>query len=78
MRPINPNWQNHKALQDEVADYLRSKGFLVRCNTTYHESLDEAAVRAVRRWKFDPATRGGAAVNVVVEIPVEFKVPKQP
>ena len=41
------------------------------------ESLDRSALRAVRNWKFDPATRGGNPVDVVVEISVDFELPKK-
>ena len=34
--------------------------------------LDDAALAAVRKWLFTPATRGGRAVESVVEIPVKF------
>ena len=34
--------------------------------------LDEAALAAVRKWLFAPATRGGRAMESVVEIPVKF------
>jgi periplasmic protein TonB len=34
--------------------------------------LDQRAVEAVRQWRFDPATRKGAPVDVVVEVAVEF------
>jgi protein TonB len=36
--------------------------------------LDERAVQAVRQWRFAPATRLGAPVDVVVEVAVEFKL----
>ncbi len=36
--------------------------------------LNERAVQAVRQWKFAPATRRGAAVDVVVEVAVEFRL----
>lgn len=42
------------------------------------ESLDQRAVRAVRDWKFAPATRDGRPVAVVVEINVNFALPEQP
>jgi TonB family protein len=34
--------------------------------------LDERAIAAVRQWRFAPATRHGAPVDVVVEVAVEF------
>lgn len=36
--------------------------------------LNERAVAAVRQWRFAPARRQGAAVDVVVEVAVEFKL----
>jgi TonB family protein len=36
--------------------------------------LDERAIQAVRQWRFAPARRRGAAVDVVVEVSVEFKL----
>lgn len=36
--------------------------------------LDERAVGAVRQWRFDPARRKGVAVDVIVEVAVEFSL----
>jgi periplasmic protein TonB len=36
--------------------------------------LDERAMRAVREWKFTPAERQGAPVDVVVEVGMEFRL----
>jgi TonB family protein len=36
--------------------------------------LDERALEAVRQWRFAPAKRRGAPVDVVVEVSVEFKL----
>lgn len=36
--------------------------------------LDDRAIQAVRQWRFAPATRRGAAVDVVVEVAVEFSL----
>jgi protein TonB len=36
--------------------------------------LDDRAARAVRQWRFAPATRRGVAVDVVVEVAVEFSL----
>jgi len=38
------------------------------------ELLDRAAVRAVERWHFTPARRGGAAVEANVRVPVTFRL----
>lgn len=37
-------------------------------------SLDEAAMSAVRRWRFVPAKRGNAPVSAWVKVPVAFKL----
>jgi protein TonB len=39
-----------------------------------HQDLDEAAVEAVRRWRFEPARRGNRPMAVWVLIPVTFKL----
>jgi periplasmic protein TonB len=36
--------------------------------------LNERAIQAVKQWRFTPATRQGAAVDVVVEVAMEFKL----
>jgi protein TonB len=36
--------------------------------------LDERAAQAVRQWLFSPARRKGVAVDVVVEVAIEFKI----
>lgn len=36
--------------------------------------LDERAVAAVRRWRFNPARRKGAPVDVLAEVAMEFKL----
>jgi outer membrane biosynthesis protein TonB len=36
--------------------------------------LNEQAVQAVRQWRFAPARLKGAAVDVIVEVAVEFRL----
>ena len=36
--------------------------------------LDQRAIAAVRQWRFAPATRRGAAVDVIVEVGVDFNL----
>jgi TonB family protein len=36
--------------------------------------LDERAIQAVRQWRFAPATLKGVAVDVLVEVGVEFRL----
>jgi protein TonB len=37
-------------------------------------SLDRAALETVRRWRFEPARRGGRAVAFTVSVPVRFVI----
>lgn len=39
-----------------------------------HALLDEAALEAVARWRFQPAQRSGAAVAGTVEVPILFRL----
>lgn len=39
-----------------------------------HRVLDRAALESVRRWRFEPALRGGRAVPEVVRVPVRFEL----
>jgi protein TonB len=46
----------------------------VRVRRGLERGLDQRAIEAVRQWRFAPAKRRGAAVDVVVEVAVEFKL----
>ncbi|MGZ0169957.1 MAG: TonB family protein [Planctomycetales bacterium] len=39
-----------------------------------HESLDQAALDAVRRWRFSPATRGGKPFEWTARLPIRFRL----
>jgi protein TonB len=39
-----------------------------------HPLLDEAALRAVRRWRFEPGRRAGQAVAAAAEVPIRFRL----
>ncbi len=41
-------------------------------------SLNRSAARVVRRWKFTPAVRSGTPVEAVVEVKINFQLPKNP
>jgi protein TonB len=43
-------------------------------NSSGHAVLDAAAVAAVRRWRFAPATVGGVAVGETIDLPVVFSL----
>jgi TonB family protein len=43
-------------------------------NSSGHQALDDAAIRAVQNWKFKPGEINGAPVQSKVEIPVRFSL----
>jgi protein TonB len=43
-----------------------------------HDLLDEAALRAVRKWRFQPGTRDGEPVAMQVLVPVHFILKDNP
>lgn len=43
-------------------------------NSSGFTLLDQAALDAVKKWKFVPAKQGGAAVAAWVNVPVDFKI----
>ena len=55
---------------------VRSDGSVgdIRVLRRLGSGLDEQAIQAVRQWKFAAATRFGTAVDVLVEVAVEFKL----
>lgn len=42
-----------------------------------HAILDQAALAAVKGWRFQPARRGRTAVDSVVEVPITFRLEKR-
>ncbi len=69
------HWQGLVLLRVQVGtdgrplrvDLARSSG---------HASLDRAALRAVKAWRFRPARRDGEAVTAEVEVPIRFRLKK--
>jgi TonB family protein len=55
---------------------VRSDGSVgdIRVRRGLDRGLDQRAIAAVRQWRFAPATRRGAPVDVIVEVGVEFKL----
>jgi len=49
-------------------------GEVVVKKTSGHSVLDRAAVKAVRKWLFEPGTRMGAAIPLWVDVPIRFVV----
>ena len=51
----------------------RVRGAVV-VSSSGHEELDAAALQAVKRWRFRPATAQGLPVDSVAEVPVNFSL----
>ncbi len=49
-----------------------SVGQVIVARSAGHPELDDAAVQAVRRWRFEPARRGDVPVAVWAMIPIRF------
>lgn len=64
--------QGTTLLQVLVSEDGRVAEVLVK-QSAGHSDLDQAAVNAVRRWRFEPARRGTEAVAMWVQIPFEFR-----
>jgi periplasmic protein TonB len=43
-------------------------------DTSGHQSLDAAALSAIRQWRFVPATQAGRAVPAEADVPVRFRL----
>ena len=41
-------------------------------NSSGHKVLDDAAIRAVKKWRFEPATLDGVAVPAEIIVPIRF------
>jgi protein TonB len=39
-----------------------------------HADMDQAAVAAVRQWRFEPGRRGEEPIGMWVVLPVEFRI----
>lgn len=77
--PGYPRVARRRAMEGTVLlEVLVSSGGRVKdlrvSQSSGHEVLDQAAVDAVRRWIFEPAQRGGEAVEMWVRVPIRFQL----
>jgi len=76
-RPVYPRraremgWQGTVLLRVEV-NPDGSVGEVEIRRTSGHISLDQAAAKAAKTWRFEPPTDGGFAMAAVVDVPVRF------
>ena len=60
-----------------VKAWVASTGEVCRVEVAHssgHVALDRAAVKAVARWKFRPATIAGVAMASEVTVPIRFQL----
>lgn len=66
-------WEGRVTLRVDVQENGRV-GRLSIIQSSGYGILDDAAVKAVRRWQFEPAFRFGRTVRSEIEIPVVFRL----
>ena len=79
-KPISyPKWAIHNGWQGEctiaveiLADGSVGRYYVMR--STGHETLDEEAVKALKSWKFHPATKDGRPFVTCIQIPITFQL----
>jgi protein TonB len=78
VRPIYTDEARRQRIEgDVILDIVvRSDGSVgsIRVKRSLGGGLDQRAIDAVRQWRFNPAKRHGAPVDVAVEVAVEFKL----
>ena len=80
LREVKPGYTDEARRRGTEGDVVleivvRSDGNVgdVKLLRSLGSGLDQKAIEAVRQWKFSPARRMGAPVDVVVEVSVNFK-----
>ena len=66
-------WEGVTVLRVEVRED-GGVGRVEMARSSGHGALDDAAMKAVRAWRFEPARRGNTAVPCVIEVPIRFKL----
>ncbi len=78
VRPVYTDEARRRAIEGDVVleIVVRRDGSVgnLRVLRSLGAGLDQKAIDAVRQWRFGPARRHGAPVDVVVEVSVEFKL----
>jgi protein TonB len=64
-------WQGTVRLRVSVSAEGYSEAVAIH-SSSGHEALDESAVEAVRKWRFNPAKQGNTAVASSVIVPINF------
>lgn len=78
-QPVYPSQLLNKRIggKVEIACVIDANGGLSSCKvrkSSGNGALDQAALKAVRKWKFKPAVRGGRKVRATCVVPFNFEV----
>ncbi len=82
-KPITyPGWARRKGLEGLLVAALEvledgSVGRWQIVRSTGDESLDKAAVKNFRTWKFQPAMKNGKPVTTCIQVPINFELTKE-
>lgn len=79
--PRYPNLARRRGYQGQVVVRVSVQasgavGNAVISKSSGYQVLDEAALEAVKAWRFRPARRAGQAVNATLNVPVVFQLEK--
>jgi periplasmic protein TonB len=66
-------WQGTTLLRVQVTPKGKPAAIAIH-RSSGKDVLDEAAINAVKKWSFVPATQGGLAVGGVVTVPIVFRL----
>ena len=67
------NWEGDTVLQALISSDGKP-GSITVVSSSGHPQLDQAAIRAVRRWRYRPANQGGKPVACYIRITIHFKL----
>jgi len=78
-KPIYPPYARRRGIEGRVVLRVEvtahgTAGAIAVVESSRHDALDAAAIKAVRHWRFHPAERDGAAVPSRVQVPVLFRL----
>jgi len=72
-RAQREGWEGTTLLRVQVSA-LGKPGSIQIQTSSGRSVLDDAAIEAVKRWTFTPATQGGTAISGYVTVPIVFKL----
>lgn len=78
-QPVYPNYLLSKGIggKVEIACVIDASGAVSSTKvrkSSGNSSLDQAALKAVKKWKFKPAVRGGQKVKATCVVPFNFEI----